>query len=103
MIRIRRLSAPRILQKKAQEWRRKLLAAKSKSERERALEKYRHVEVKRTLVSMFHGKCAYCESKITHVDYGHIEHYRPKSGKNGRPDLTFAWTNLLLACGVCNG
>jgi uncharacterized protein (TIGR02646 family) len=52
---------------------------------------------------MFHGKCAYCESKITHIDFGHIEHFRPKRGVNGRPDLAFEWTNLLLACGVCNG
>jgi uncharacterized protein (TIGR02646 family) len=52
---------------------------------------------------MFHGKCAYCESKITHTDYGHIEHFRPKRGVNGRPDIAFEWNNLLLACGVCNG
>ena len=52
---------------------------------------------------MFHGKCAYCESKITHIEYGHIEHFHPKRGTNGRPDLTFEWSNLLLACGVCNG
>jgi hypothetical protein len=34
------------------------------------------------------------------VDYGHIEHYRPKSRY---PRQTFRWRNLLLACGVCNG
>ena len=49
---------------------------------------------------MFHGKCAYCESKISHVDYGHIEHFKPKSRF---PDLTFEWTNLLLSCPICNG
>ena len=63
-------------------------------------EKYRHVEVKGTLVEMFQGGCAFCESKITHVDYGHIEHTRPKSR---HPELTFEWSNLLLACGICNG
>ena len=52
---------------------------------------------------MFGGKCAYCESRITHVDYGHIEHFRPKAGPRGRPNLTFEWSNLFLACGVCNG
>ena len=51
----------------------------------------------------FPRQVRYCESKITHVDYGHIEHYRPKSGPFGRPDLTFEWSNLLLACGICNG
>jgi uncharacterized protein (TIGR02646 family) len=49
---------------------------------------------------MFHDKCAYCESKITHVAYAHIEHYRPK---RRYPHLTFRWENLLLACGMCNG
>ncbi len=49
---------------------------------------------------MFSGKCAYCESFILHIDYGHIEHYHPKSIF---PEYTFDWNNLLLACGVCNG
>ena len=49
---------------------------------------------------MCHEKCAYCESKITHVDYGDIEHYKPKSKFC---ELTFEWTNLLFACGICNG
>ena len=103
MIKIDRLPKPRILQRKADKWRDKLLAAATDAERLRLQEKYRHTKIKQTLVEMFNGKCAYCESKITHIDYGHIEHYRPKSGSNGRPDLTFEWTNLLLACGVCNG
>ena len=48
---------------------------------------------------MFHGKCAYCESKITVVTYGSIEHFRPKSIY---PELTFEWNNLLLSCDICN-
>jgi uncharacterized protein (TIGR02646 family) len=49
----------------------------------------------------FNGKCAFCESKIEHISYPHIEHYRPKS----RPEferLTFDWNNWLLSCGRCN-
>jgi uncharacterized protein (TIGR02646 family) len=103
MIKIDRRPKPRILEKKAEQWRDQLLAATTEPERCRLQAKYRHKEVKQTLVEMFHGKCAYCESKITHIDYGHIEHYRPKAGPRGRPDLTFEWTNLLLACGICNG
>jgi uncharacterized protein (TIGR02646 family) len=49
---------------------------------------------------MFHGKCAYCESKIAHIEHPHIEHYRPKKKY---PDFTFEWENFLLACSVCNG
>jgi uncharacterized protein (TIGR02646 family) len=62
--------------------------------------KYNKDYVKQALRQMFHDKCAYCESKITHVDYPHIEHYRPK---RQYPHLTFQWENLLLACGICNG
>lgn len=78
-------------------------AAKTPKEKKNAENKYRQNSVKSVLVKMFCGKCGYCESKITHVDYGHIEHYRPKSGPQGRPNLTFVWSNMLLACGVCNG
>jgi uncharacterized protein (TIGR02646 family) len=80
-----------------------LQQAVTAADRERAQNKYRHREIKEALVRLFHGKCAYCESHITHIDYGHIEHYRPKSGPQGRPDLCFEWPNLLLACGICNG
>jgi uncharacterized protein (TIGR02646 family) len=51
---------------------------------------------------MFHGKCAYCESAITHIDYGHIEHFRPKAVP-AYYELAVDWDNLLLACGRCNG
>jgi uncharacterized protein (TIGR02646 family) len=114
MIKVDRSPQPRILQRQASTWENKLLEARkqfqgaatqpSRAKARRAMqqaeEKYRHQEVKKALVTMFHGKCAYCESKILHVDYGHIEHYRPKSRF---PKWTFAWSNLLLACGMCNG
>ena len=100
MIAVQRAEMPKILKRKAAEWTAHLLSAETKEQRSKAKNKYRHKEVKEKLSSMFHGKCAYCESKITHVEHGHIEHYRPK-GKF--PELTFAWSNLLLACGICNG
>ncbi len=49
---------------------------------------------------MCFGKCAYCESHVSHVSYGHIEHYKPKSVY---PELCFEWHNLLLGCARCNG
>ena len=42
---------------------------------------------------------AYCESKVLHIAYGDVEHVVPKSV---RRDLTFGWTNLTLACDICN-
>jgi uncharacterized protein (TIGR02646 family) len=43
-------------------------------------------------------RCAYCEAAI--YSGGHIEHFRRKSRThpNGRPELTFVWDNLFLAC-----
>lgn len=46
------------------------------------------------------SKCAYCESHLSHVSYGHIEHFKPKSRYR---ELCFEWDNLLLGCAVCNG
>jgi uncharacterized protein (TIGR02646 family) len=113
MIPVLRTSIPIVLTRYGTRWRAKLLAARKALARASpcrrsaarhavnlAENKYRHAKVKEALVRMLHGKCAYCESKITHVVYGHIEHYRPKSRF---PDLTFEWMNLLLACGICNG
>lgn len=62
-------------------------------------------ELKEILETMFHHKCAYCES--THGTR-HIEHYWPKSphphnANKGTRAKMFVWDNLLLACGTCNG
>jgi hypothetical protein len=61
---------------------------------------------------MQHGKCAFCESRISHTAYGDVEHFRPKAGfKQNEGDvlerpgyywLVYAWTNLFLACQLCN-
>lgn len=103
MIHVERGDPPKILIRLAEKWRQALLSARTEGERRRAEKKYGHSDVKAALNQLFLGKCAYCESKITHVDYGHIEHFRPKRGPRARPDLTFEWTNLFLACGKCNG
>jgi hypothetical protein len=43
----------------------------------------------------------YCESKITAVDYGDVEHIKPKA-PDKFPQLEFSWYNLVIACGRCN-
>lgn len=58
-------------------------------------------------------KCCYCESRVTHVSYGEVEHYRPKAAwqqrhktRLNRPGyhwLAYSWNNLLWSCKVCNG
>jgi uncharacterized protein (TIGR02646 family) len=58
-------------------------------------------------------KCCYCESRVEHVSYGEIEHFRPKAAwrQERRSQLTrpgyywlaYAWENLLWSCKACNG
>ena len=114
MIKVNRVAKPTSLQSHEVKWLRKIRAAldlcskattdveqkNAKDKLDLALNKYSQTDVKTTLVTMFHGKCAYCEAKITHIDYGDIEHFRPK---DIYPLLAVEWDNLLLACRVCNG
>jgi hypothetical protein len=43
----------------------------------------------------------YCESKILAVDFGDVEHIRPKAGDKF-PHLEFEWSNLGISCTRCN-
>lgn len=61
--------------------------------------RYSRPEIKAELIVETQGKCAYCESKITHIYPGDIEHIIPKSLF---PRLTFTWNNLTLGCYWCN-
>ncbi len=75
---------------------------------------YKHPSVKAALTNIYHHKCAYCESTITHSAPLQVEHYRPKA-KVDQQDLKAGevhkgyywlgneWSNLLLACQNCNG
>ena len=63
------------------------------------LDSYRDPELKAHLVAEAHGKCVYCESKITHVYFGDIEHIKPKSRF---PAERLNPENLALACALCN-
>lgn len=106
MIKVDRIATPTYLTRFAQKWTDELLAAirhynQSGEKPSNILwNKYNKRYVRNTLREMFHDKCAYCEAKITHIAYPHIEHYRPKKKY---PQYTFEWNNLLLACGICNG
>lgn len=104
MIRVTRTKEPNVLVSNAAHWLSELMAAMAepamtKYQLSKAANRYQHKQIKNALVTMFHGKCAYCESKITVVTYGSIEHFRPKSIY---PELTFEWNNLLLSCDICN-
>lgn len=73
---------------------------------------YGHESVKKSLMRAQHSKCCFCESKIDHISYGDVEHFRPKAGwkqsakdrltKPGYYWLTYDWANLLFCCELCN-
>jgi uncharacterized protein (TIGR02646 family) len=68
--------------------------------------------VKSSLRRAQNGKCAFCESKVAHVAYGDVEHFRPKGGyrqtskgplvQPGYYWLAYEWSNLLFCCQICN-
>jgi len=60
---------------------------------------YKHEENKRALIDASFGKCMYCETKITAIDHGDIEHIKPKSKYK---HLEFDWNNLGFSCRICN-
>ena len=102
MIRVNRGRKPDVLARKEAKWKKAIRSAATVAAREKAQNKYQHKQIKDALDQSFHGKCAYCESQIKHVDYPHIEHFRPKSLPQFYV-LAVDWDNLLLACGRCNG
>lgn len=40
---------------------------------------YKHERNKLALKQASHDKCMYCECKISHIDFAHIEHIKPKA------------------------
>jgi hypothetical protein len=73
---------------------------------------YGAASVKNALRRAQHEKCAFCESHLTHVSYGDVEHLRPKAAvvqndgdaleRPGYYWLAYEWSNLFLACQLCN-
>lgn len=60
-------------------------------------ERYKTDDIKVALNDIYHGKCAFCETKSESM---HVEHFRPKRG--GYYWLAYSWDNLLLSCPTCN-
>ena len=73
---------------------------------------YKHKDVKAALETLFHGKCAYCESNYRGTQPVDVEHWRPKGqtvpeegAKPLKPAyywLAADWQNLLPSCIDCN-
>ncbi len=71
---------------------------------------YSRDAVKRALTELFHGKCAYCETRYAATQPMDVEHWRPKGQieeedgphKPGYWWLAADWDNLLPSCIDCN-
>lgn len=105
--------APDILITKGKAKRRVHIAAYNRGERKFEFDAkiYGHKSVKEALIKAQHDKCFLCESKITHISHGDVEHFRPKAAYRqsasdalhlGYYRLAYEWSNLFLACQLCN-
>ena len=103
MIKLTKTAKPNILLQNAQKWTEEYLTCLQNHQvpSDTIINRYKHPDIKAALEAETHGKCAYCESKIMHVEYGDSEHILPKN-KDARPDLYVEWDNLTLACTLCN-
>jgi len=69
---------------------------------------YKSNDVKDALYALFHGKCAWCESRLGSITPGDVCQYRPKGSVAESPAhpgywwLASEWENLLLSCPDCN-
>jgi hypothetical protein len=101
MIRLTKGPKPDVLTRNADTWTRELLDAIAAGQELSAARRtrYNNKEIKDALLRETREKCAYCESKFRHVTYGDIEHITPKDNE---PGLTYEWTNLTIACDICN-
>jgi hypothetical protein len=107
-------NAPSILLTKGRDKRDAHQAAHDKGDRVFAFDAkiYGHRSVKEALIKAQHDKCFLCESKITHISHGDVEHFRPKAAYRQSADdglqrpgyywLAYEWGNLFLACQICN-
>jgi uncharacterized protein (TIGR02646 family) len=104
-----------LLSPQAEEARRKASAdyekAKIQERIEFDYEIIHHKEVIEALQSLFHEKCAYCESPIGLTQPVDVEHFRPRLqaiNSDGKIDpyhyfwLAYEWANFYSACSECN-
>ena len=56
-------------------------------------------EIKPRLRESSHGKCMYCESEVSHVYFGDVEHVLPV---HHFPASRLTYSNLGYCCAICN-
>ena len=100
MIKLAKGEKPEVLVKNGQSWKAEYVAGvKTGNLKDSQKYRYRHPNIKESLRTETYEKCAYCESKISHIHPGETDHIFPVSC---RPDLCVDWDNLTLVCSECN-
>lgn len=100
MIKLHKQPVPDVLAQNSIVWRGEFLdALESGTATDTQKFRYRHPDVKEALRTETHDKCAYCESKISHIHPGETDHILPSSRK---PELYVEWENLTYVCSECN-
>ncbi|WP_321280162.1 AAA family ATPase [Marinifilum fragile] len=67
-------------------------------------------KLKEILHERFHGKCGYCEIKISEPQAGVVDRFRPHNGVRDEKEyykdlywwLTYEWDNLIYSCKECH-
>lgn len=94
MIKLNKTEKPAILINNFNKWTQEYLENQDSTKK-----RYNHPDIKNAVLKETHDKCAYCESKVSHISFGDIEHILPKSKF---PELYVEWNNLTFACEKCN-
>lgn len=98
MIQLFKKEKPQILVERESEWTSEYLEAVRDGVRPLP-RRWSHSEIRSTLLEETAHRCAYCDSRLEVTVAGDVEHILPRSA---RPDLALCWSNLTLACSVCN-
>ena len=100
MIKLTKGDKPEVLVKNGQSWKAEYVTAVENGNlKDSQRYRYRHSSIKEAIRAETHEKCAYCESKISHIHPGETDHISPVFH---RSDLCVEWDNLTLVCSECN-
>ncbi|MER7421017.1 HNH endonuclease signature motif containing protein [Micromonospora peucetia] len=100
MIKLRKGPQPAVLSRNGEPWKAEYQQALAAGKRRSDIPaRYRHPEIKEAVRAESFDKCLYCETKISHAQFGDVEHIVPISAK---PEDVVTWENLGYVCQVCN-
>jgi len=103
MRKIYRTDCPHALIEKGAEWTARFMSSGSWPKwPQHGKSKLNHILQNEGLKSQTQEHCSYCDiTPISPPGTETIDHFRPKSGLQGRPDLAYSWENLFYCCNYC--